>query len=879
MKRRPSRRLGTQPLRSALDRRLLLEPLEDRRLMASDVIQGLGVVGETYSDEFTPAEMSAGILNWVALLDERGADAGGDGTTVHGVLEPPNDPNYDPRGTGFTYNWSLNQSSHLDLFAEGSAAQLGLQIGQGLVSHAVVMLGLQEFTDLPSLSDRRVPPPEGTEYLFAWYDDLYLNDPTFDIQTGKTPLVSALSINVENLSRSGANVVLSTVPDPNDLPRFAQLYPDPAGQARVTAGVQLVNADIRALGNRLRVPVVDLYQMQKDLLWNTSGGVPVRLAERAIGGVAFTTAAGGPGTHLFKDEIHPNTAMQALIANSVMAALNQGYGTNLQLYSEQEILARIGQVGAFTGNTLNLNFNSYVQVPDETLVVLDFGAAGDPQNDFAARMAEAWAVVGGTEGSLTAGEIDQLEAGIQSQIESAFSAGVIGANNLRFVNYANLPSSVSLDGANYHRINFGLETVPGPNRNAVIGHFDQDWRNTDLNGVGFIAPEELKDLLTNLTGMTRAAKIQYMRNALSFYAVQGIGLSFGLSHTDAMARPQVTPANYADTGGVQNVDFMSGNDELGFSIDTFKNNVAFSFSPLAKAKLQMAIGLYDNRLVASVEMAADHGAVGAAQQLTLQTAAGASVKAAGVARANITAAGQKDVYRFEADAGQLITIQTLLAKGGAATLNPVVRLLDSTGAVIAVNDDTRLGFNSFDQPTGVVVQSNQSLVLNVPAPRTGTYYVEVSGSGNTVGEYDLLVATMSPNASSSPWTNPIDPLNVDNQPGIVPLDALIIINELNNPQYSDPDGRLRPPPAGFPPPYYDVNGDGYVIPLDALIVINYLNTHPVGGEGEAAGDEWAASSQDSAEVLSAADWFLVVDAYAADEEGENEPTGLADPSR
>ena len=905
---RPARRPASASSRAKQHRALRLESLEDRRLLASDVITGLGVIGETYSDEFSQAEMAAGILNWVALIDRRGADVGGDGNTVHGVPEPPDATNYDPRGTGYAYNWSLDRATQVDILLEAALAKLGGQVSENLVSHAVIMFGMHEFTDLPGLAERRFPPGE---LYFAWYNDLYNQNPNFDIQSEKTPLLSTMSIAVENLSRSGANVVLATIPDPSDLPRFVASHPDAAGRNRVTAAVQTVNEDIRALGQQLRVPVVDIYQLQKDLL-GTQNGAAGRLANRSIGGVSFNTSVGAVGTHLFKDDIHPGTAMQALIANSVMSALNRGYGTNLQLYSEQEILAQVGRGGAFTGNTLNLNYNNYVRTPSDLLVVLDFGATGDSQNDFAARMGQLWSIIAQNDSPLSANEIAQLKADIKAQLDMAFGAPSIGANNLRIVDYADLPDNVSLDGANFHRINFGLTSTPAAGRNAVIGNFDQDWRNTDLNGVGFIAPEELGGVLTNLTGMTRAAKIQYVRNALSFYTVQGIGLSLGLSHTDAYARPQITPANYADTAGAQNVDFMSGNENFGFSIDAFKNNIAFSFSPLAKAKLQMAIGVVNNRLTVGLESEAAHGATGSAQQLTLQTVAGSGVKVAGVGRANIAAAGQKDVYRFEATAGQLITLQTLLAGDAPASLNTVIRLLDANGVELAVSDDTRLGFNSIGQ-SGGVLQSTSSLVLNFPAPATGAYYVEVSGSGSTTGQYDLLVATMPANATASPWTNPIDPLNVDNEPGIVPLDALIVINELNNRQFSDPDGRLRPPPAGSPPPYYDVDGDGFVIALDALIIINYLNAaqSQAGGEGEAddsvvADDAMSLLLNSAVESSAAAadsnlvgateatpgtpqsasgtgsldDWFQILadDTAEEDDSDRDEPTAIFEPS-
>ncbi|MCA9141742.1 MAG: FG-GAP repeat protein [Planctomycetaceae bacterium] len=84
------------------------------------------------------------------------------------------------------------------------------------------------------------------------------------------------------------------------------------------------------------------------------------------------------------------------------------------------------------------------------------------------------------------------------------------------------------------------------------------------------------------------------------------------------------------------------------------------------------------------------------------------------------------------------------------------------------------------------------------------------------------------------WQNTANPRDVDNSGFVVPLDVLLLINELNNPRFRDPSGRLPlPPPEGTPPPYFDVNGDSFITPLDVLIVINFINNRG-SGEGESS---------------------------------------------
>lgn len=94
----------------------------------------------------------------------------------------------------------------------------------------------------------------------------------------------------------------------------------------------------------------------------------------------------------------------------------------------------------------------------------------------------------------------------------------------------------------------------------------------------------------------------------------------------------------------------------------------------------------------------------------------------------------------------------------------------------------------------------------------------------------------------------INPLNVngDSAGFVTPIDALLVINELNGTRHSDPaSGRLpRQVQAEVTLPYLDVSCDGFVSPLDALIVINYLNSNPSqpGSSFQSGGGTWIATA-------------------------------------
>ncbi len=87
------------------------------------------------------------------------------------------------------------------------------------------------------------------------------------------------------------------------------------------------------------------------------------------------------------------------------------------------------------------------------------------------------------------------------------------------------------------------------------------------------------------------------------------------------------------------------------------------------------------------------------------------------------------------------------------------------------------------------------------------------------------------------WRNPISPLDVNGDERVTALDALVVINALNEsgprqlpgtPGFGIPvgggaGGVGTTPLPGQRASYIDVNGDGKLSPLDALNVINKLN--------------------------------------------------------
>jgi hypothetical protein len=116
------------------------------------------------------------------------------------------------------------------------------------------------------------------------------------------------------------------------------------------------------------------------------------------------------------------------------------------------------------------------------------------------------------------------------------------------------------------------------------------------------------------------------------------------------------------------------------------------------------------------------------------------------------------------------------------------------------------------------VAVDASLESNISLTITATD----SGGLSVTTAFELTVAE-----NEQPWLNPVRALDVSNDQEVTPLDALLIINELNR----RGPGPLPAMAGGETMRFFDPSGDGMIAPFDALLIINFLN---VGGEGEAS---------------------------------------------
>ena len=144
----------------------------------------------------------------------------------------------------------------------------------------------------------------------------------------------------------------------------------------------------------------------------------------------------------------------------------------------------------------------------------------------------------------------------------------------------------------------------------------------------------------------------------------------------------------------------------------------------------------------------------------------------------------------------------------------------------------------------VFVSDNNGPFIAFVTKSTATSKIYTGANGHTYRFYSVAIDNVghieaAPAAFdaltlvvAAPWQNNRMPTDVDNDASTSPLDVLLIVNELNSPQYhTQQDSRLVPR-TNNALPFFDVDGDGFISPLDALIIINAINRGSSGGEGE-----------------------------------------------
>jgi hypothetical protein len=98
--------------------------------------------------------------------------------------------------------------------------------------------------------------------------------------------------------------------------------------------------------------------------------------------------------------------------------------------------------------------------------------------------------------------------------------------------------------------------------------------------------------------------------------------------------------------------------------------------------------------------------------------------------------GQTDIYKFSADMGSALSLNTFSHGHYLPFTDTTMFLLDASGSPLFSSMDIHFFLDDFMDPMAPFY-SDDSLIFNFMAPYSGTYYASVMGTG--IGDYDLLI--------------------------------------------------------------------------------------------------------------------------------------------
>jgi hypothetical protein len=273
-----------------------------------------------------------------------------------------------------------------------------------------------------------------------------------------------------------------------------------------------------------------------------------------------------------------------------------------------------------------------------------------------------------------------------------------------------------------------------------------DWRNASFASntkAARIFTRNFDPTLNNAA--TKAQNIDRISIGLGGTGAHELAHTFGLDHEDSYGVPGITPANYANTGGLQNTQIMA-TGPTGLSDD---RSTPRSFGQLERAKLEYSNSVGTAVPFLATETGAAHNTAATAQLLTFASIPTSGLLVRDVGSCTIGAAGEQDWYRFTTLANTPLTVQAFsyldaTTKYYADSVDTFLQIYRADGTTLVASDDD-MYYRNNDITSTATKQSLDAWVLNQPLPATETYYIKVTGTGaDTTGSYELFVAIPEP---------------------------------------------------------------------------------------------------------------------------------------
>lgn len=229
------------------------------------------------------------------------------------------------RGTNVTFgNYQSTAFAYGDWRIAGHELNFGVP---GFTSSDWLRVLTADFDQFPDYQTRaaliaKIPAASvaviliGANDLKGSYSQIFNNTQAADFFTRVTNRIAAIH-DFLRARRANLPIVICTVPDVGITPHILATYHDPVLRAGARARITAFADQVRLMAANRGATVADLHALT--LLYEDS--TPFR-----INGTPFVKAGApeNPPDHLFcKDGFHPSTATQALIANTILGAINQ----------------------------------------------------------------------------------------------------------------------------------------------------------------------------------------------------------------------------------------------------------------------------------------------------------------------------------------------------------------------------------------------------------------------------------------------------------------------------------------------------------------------------------------------------------------------------
>jgi lysophospholipase L1-like esterase len=285
-------------------------------------IKGLAIIGDSTQDEYRAddsrgTEYSSTTFNWVEILERsRNINVG------------PLGERDEPRRSGYEYNWARSGATTQTMLEAGQAAGVAEQIRAGKVSHVLIQIGGNDFTQ------------------DNFGQDLFTGQLTnAQIHARLDTMAANVDTAVRIVKQAGAaQVMLAATQDyatPNVVPEVQIALADAVERQRVIDAYAYLNQQLRQIAAREQVAFFDYNAAFQAELARRVDSTNHLIVGQAL--IDLNTRGDEPHHGLLDDAyVHPGTVVSAVNANLYIAQMNAVFGTSIAPLSDAEILRMAG---------------------------------------------------------------------------------------------------------------------------------------------------------------------------------------------------------------------------------------------------------------------------------------------------------------------------------------------------------------------------------------------------------------------------------------------------------------------------------------------------------------------------------------------------------